>query len=349
MRTAITVDPYIPVPPTLYGGIERIVDIVVRGLVARGHEVVLFAHPDSRTGGEIVPYGAPPHFGWRPRLVELRQVGSGLWRRRHEIDVVLSWGRLAALLPILPLRRLPKIQRYCRAGVPWKSVEIAVRIAGESIVFAGASARLYRDRPRKDRFGGHWRTIHDGVEIAKYEFAPSVRRDAPLVFLGRLEFVKGVHNAIAIAKGAKRKLIIAGNKVENPDAAQYFSQWIAPHLDGEQIVWVGQVDDAQKSSLLGSAAALLMPIEWEEPFGIVMAEALACGTPVVGFARGSVPEVVRDGVNGYLCHTVDEAVAAVGRLDRLDRAAVRSDCEARFSDTVVVDAYELLCREVLNR
>jgi glycosyltransferase involved in cell wall biosynthesis len=349
MRVAITVDPYLPVPPRLYGGIERVVDIVVRGFIARGHDVVLFAHPDSRTGGTLVPYGAPPHFGWRSRLVELKQVGWGLWRRRHEVDIVVSWGRLAALAPILPLRRLPKIQRYCRDRVPWASVELAVRLSGESIVFAGASASVYRDRPRKDRFGGCWRTIHDGVEMAKYEFVSSVRSDAPLVFLGRLEFVKGAHNAIAIARGAKRRLIIAGNKVDGPAGARYFDERIAPYLDEEKITWTGEVDDGQKNSFLGEAAALLMPVEWEEPFGIVMAEALACGTPVIGFARGSLPEVLRDGVNGYLCHTVDEAVAAVTRLSGIDRAVVRSDCENRFGDQVVVDAYERLCREALAR
>ena len=349
MRIAVTVDPYLPVPPTLYGGIERVVDMVVRGLAARGHRILLFAHPESRTAGELVPYGVPPHFGWRPRLGELRQVGRQLWRRRRDVDVVLSWGRLAALLPILPRRRLPKIQRYCRAGVPWRSVETAVRLAGESIVFAGASGRVYDRRPRTDRYGGRWRTVYDGVEVAKYEFRAAVADDAPLMFLGRLESIKGAHNAIAIARGAARRLVIAGNRVESPEAGRYFDTRVAPHLDGKEIAWVGPVDDAQKACLLGSAAALLMPIEWEEPFGVVMAEALACGTPVIGFDRGSIPEVVRDGVTGFVCASIDEAVAAVRHLDRIDRAAVRADCEARFGDRVVVDAYERLCQEMVER
>src|SRR5262245_1766269 len=106
MRVAVTVDPYLPVPPETYGGIERVVDVVVRGLARRGHDVVLFAHPGSRTAGRLVGYGAPPHWGLVPRLAELRQVGAGLWTRRRATDVVLSWGRLAALLPILPVRRL---------------------------------------------------------------------------------------------------------------------------------------------------------------------------------------------------------------------------------------------------
>jgi glycosyltransferase involved in cell wall biosynthesis len=109
------------------------------------------------------------------------------------------------------------------------------------------------------------------------------------------------------------------------------------------------VDDAQKNRLLGEAAALLMPIAWEEPFGIVMAEAFACGTPVIAFARGSVPEVVRAGVNGFTCRSVEEAIAAVGLLAGIDRAAVRADCEARFAGPVVEDAYESLYHELLDR
>jgi glycosyltransferase involved in cell wall biosynthesis len=349
MRIAVTVDPYIPVPPTLYGGIERVVDMVVRGLVARGHQVILFAHPRSRTAGDLLPYGMPPHVGWWRRIAELEQVGRGLWSRRRTIDVVLSWGRLAALSPILPLRRLPKIQRYCRERVPWRSVEIAVRLAGDSIVFAGASDSVSRHRPRTDRYGGRWRTVYDGVEIARYEFRPFVGDDAPLMFLGRLESIKGVHHAIAIARATSRRLVIAGNRVESPEAGRYFDQQVAPHLDGKEITWVGPVADARKSALLGSAAALLMLVEWEEPFGIVMAEALACGTPVIGLTRGSIPEVVRDGVSGYLCASLEEAVAAVRRLPLIDRAAVRADCEARFSDAVIVEAYERLCREMLGR
>src|SRR5437773_5319669 len=139
LRIAVTADPYIPVPPVLYGGIERVVDFVVRGLVERGHHVTLFAHPESRTPAGLIGYGAPPHSGWRSRFTEVRQLSQELWRRRRSIDVVLSWGRMAALLPILPLRRLAKIQRYCRDAVPWNSVKRAVQVGHTSIRFVGAS------------------------------------------------------------------------------------------------------------------------------------------------------------------------------------------------------------------
>lgn len=345
MRIAITADPYHPVPPKLYGGIERVVDVLARGLVERGHDVTLFAHPASRTAGTLIPYGCAPHTGLGRRLVELYQVGTGLWRRRSGIDVIHSFGRLRALAPVLPLRALPKIQSYQRE-VPWGGVRAAVALAGDSLHFTGCSTSLYRDRPRLGRFGGRWRTVFNGVDAASYAFVARVPREAPLVFLGRLERIKGAHHAIRIARAAGRRLILAGNRVSAGSGGDYFEREIAPHVDGVRVTYAGSVDDARKDSLLGSAAALLMPVEWEEPFGIVMAEALACGTPVIGFARGSVPEVIRDGVNGYLCSTVDDAVAAVGRLSGIDRAAVRADFEARFSGPAIVAAYERLYAEV---
>ncbi|HXQ21107.1 MAG TPA: glycosyltransferase [Candidatus Acidoferrales bacterium] len=348
MRVVLTVDPYVPVPPQLYGGIERVVDFLVRGLVARGHAVTLLAHPESRTTATLVPYGSPPHTGWTPRLAELWQVGSRLWSRRHDFDLVHSFGRLAALVPLLPLRRLPKIQSYQRDGIPWRNVATAVRLAGNSIRFTGCSSNMYRELSVHGAAGGRWCTIYNGVDIGKYTFVHNVAADGPLVFLGRLERVKGVHHAIAIAQAAGKRLVIAGNRVETGANAGYFEQQIAPFIDGETVSYVGPVDDAAKNRLLGSSIALLMPVEWEEPFGIVMVEAMACGTPVIGFSRGSLPEVIRDGVNGYLCQRPLDAAAAVCRLRSIDRARVRADCEERFGDTAIVSAYERLYREMLG-
>lgn len=344
LRVAVTVDPYLPVPPALYGGIERVVDFLVRGLAERGHEVLLFAHAASSAPATLVPYGVPPHRGAVPRLRELGQLGGGLLRRAAMFDVVHSFGRLAALLPVLPLRGLPKVQSYQRDSVPWYSVALANRLAGPSLLFTGCSSSVYAAKPAVG--GGAWRTVFNGVDLAKYRPTPAVPPDAPLVFLGRLERIKGAHSAIAIASAAGRRLVIAGNTVTDGSDAGYFETEIAPHLDGDRVRYVGPVNDQQKNALLGEAAALLMPIEWEEPFGIVMAEALACGTPVIGFARGSVPEVVRDGVNGFACPDVPEAVAAVGRLGEIDRLATRQDCEARFGSEVLVDQYEALYYEL---
>ena len=348
MRICITVDPYLPVPPTHYGGIERVVDLLVRELVRRGHDVTLVAHPDSRTPARLIPYGVAPHVGRVARARELVQVGAALLSERTRLDVIHSFGRLAALLPTLPFRHLPKIQTYERDGVPWTGVRRAIRLAGPSVTFTACSTSVYRDRP-PDVSAEEWHTIFNGVDVARYTFQPVVAPDAPLMFLGRLDPIKGAHHAIAIARAAGRKLILAGNRVTVGPDAGYFEASIAPHLDGDNVRYVGEVDDAAKDVLLGAAAALLMPIDWEEPFGIVMAEACACGTPLVAFARGSVPEVVRPGVNGLMCRTVDEAVAAVAALSTIDRRAVRADCEGRFSAAVIVDQYEALYRSMRDR
>ncbi len=345
LRIAITVDPYLPVPPKFYGGIERVVDFLVRGLVSRGHRVTLYAHPDSTAAGTHVPYGAPPHTGHWLRAKELWQLGSKLWLRRHQFDLIHSFGRLAALLPVLPNRELPKIQSYQRE-VPWRGVAKAVRVAGASIRFTACSSSMHQQQGDQRLRRGEWRTIYNGVDLAKYDFVSNVDGDAPLAFLGRLEPIKGAHNAIAIARAAKRRLVIAGNEVAS--SADYFRREIAPFLDGEQIMYVGPVNDKAKSALLGSCAALLMPIEWDEPFGIVMAEALACGTPIIGFARGSVPEVVADRISGFVCRDTQEAAAAVDRLSSLDRKLVRRSCEERFSSDVIVRTYESLYCEMIG-
>ena len=331
MRIAVTVDPYIAIPPRHYGGIERVVDFLVRGLLARGHEVTLFAHPDSRTESALVPYGAPPHVGRLSGAQELWQVGSELYRLRDGIDLVHSFGRLAALLPILPLRSIAKLQTYQRDVLPRKGIKRAVAFAGASLKFTACSTQMYSSQS----FVGEWTTVFNGVDLDKYSFAPTVAPDAPLVFLGRVEHIKGTHNAIAIAKAARRRLLIAGNISDR----SYFDSVVAPEIDDDTIRYLGPIDDAQKNDLLGGAAALLMAIEWEEPFGIVMVEAMACGTPVIGFARGSVREVVRDGVNGFVVSDVRDGVTAVAKLPTLRREAVRRDAEERFSADVIVSDY----------
>jgi len=348
LHVLITVDPYIPVPPVLYGGIERMIGMHVSELRRRGHDVTLVAHPDSKADAQLIPYGRPPHFGPVIRAQELWQVGSVLWRLRNDVDVVHSFGRLAAMLPILPLRRLPKVHSYQR-DIPWTSVSRAARLAGPSIVFSGCSESIYRDRPAAPVNTGDWRTIPNGVDTSLYTPTKSVPADAPLVFLGRLDPIKGAHHAIAIARLAGRRLIIAGNKVTAGPDAGYFDAEIAPHIDGDRVQYIGTVNDEQKNTLLGGAAAFLMPIDWEEPFGIVMAEAMACGTPIIGFRRGSIPDIVREGVNGYSCLTVEEAAAAVAKIPRIDRCAVRADCEARYEWRVIADTYEALYFEVMER
>ena len=332
MHVALTADPMIPVPPVHYGGIERIVDMLARGLDARGHRVTLYAHRDSDTAGRLVPYR-----GERPGhpVDVVRNTASIARLLAKPPDMVHSFGRLATLLPLLPTS-VPKVMSYQREPT-LRQVRRAVRLARRGTMsFTGCAEHI----AAKMRPYAPSTAIFNGVPLDTFAFRDGVADDAPLVFLGRIERIKGTHTAIDISEQSGRRLVIAGNISDQA----YFDDFVQPRLS-DRVVYVGPVDDGQKNDLLGRALAFLMPIEWEEPFGIVMAEALACGTPVVGTPRGSVPEVVMEGVTGFVRESVGALAEAVGRVPELDRAACRADCEARFSDRAVVDAYEALYRE----
>ncbi|NOT55742.1 MAG: glycosyltransferase [Deltaproteobacteria bacterium] len=336
LRILMTVDPEIPVPPHQYGGIERIVDMVVRGLLEHGHDVSLLAHPASTTPARLVPYRGQRSGSLVDAVRNMLQVWQCA-RALPRVSVIHSFGRLAYLLPVLPLP-VVKVQSYQRHITP-RSVRLGRELGRQSLYFTACS-RACRDTAGSP--GGLWTIIPNGVPLASYTFRATVPDDAPLVFLGRVERIKGAHTAIEVARRTGRRLVIAGNRATSGPESTYFEREIAPACDGMIIRYVGPVTDAQKNDLLGQAAALLFPIEWEEPFGIVMAEALACGTPVLAFLRGAVNEVVEHGVNGFCCASVDALVDAVAELDAIDRRQCRAACEARFSDEVIVRQYERL-------
>lgn len=332
MRILLTADPMIPVPPVHYGGIERIVDMLITGYVKRGHEVLLLGHPDSSPGCSVLAWpGEDVHAKWDTarNILTVRKAVSSF-----DPDIVHSFGRLAYLSGILR-SELPKVMSYQREPAIGQIAK-AVRIArGGTLTFTGCAEHI----AAKIRPVAPSEAVFNGVPLKTYTFQPKVEDDAPLVFLGRIEPIKGTRLAIEVAKRTGRRLVIAGNVSDEGGGEKYFEEEVAPHLDGDRIQYVGPVNDEQKNKLLGSSAAFLMPIQWEEPFGIVMAEALACGTPVIGTQRGSVPEVVIEGKTGFVCDGVDALVAAVNRIDQLDRRTCRQDCEARFSDTAIVEAY----------
>jgi glycosyltransferase involved in cell wall biosynthesis len=337
MRIALTADPELPVPPRQYGGIERIVDMLARGLVARGHEVTVFAHADSATAGRLIPW---PGRTSRSVLDCSRNAAT----LAHHVlagkfDLVHSFSRVAYLSPILPLP-IPKLMTYQRQISP-RSVRLGQTLSRGTLWFSAISRSMMQDVEEI----GTWRLVFNGVPLATYEYRPDPGLGAPLVFLGRVEEIKGAHLAIEIAKRVGVPLVIAGNVPS--EHQRWFDRKIAPHLDGERVSYVGPVNDAQKNKLLGRALALLMPILWEEPFGIVMAEAMACGTPVLGLARGAVPEVVDHGVTGFLSDDLDGLVRAVARLDEIDRASCRARVERFFSETAVVEAYLAVYRDML--
>lgn len=329
MRIALTADPELPVPPRLYGGIERIIDMLARGLVARGHEVTLFAHPDSESAGRLV--------SWHGRAAQSKAdtVKNATTLSRHVIgggyDVVHSFSRIAYLTPILPLA-VPKIMTYQRAISP-RTVALGYALSRGTLSFTAISEWMMESV----KHVGRWTMIPNGVPLETYTFIPKVPSDAPLVFLGRLEEIKGPHLAIEVAKRTGQNLVIAGNIPQGKET--WVRESVLAHVDDRQIRYIGPVDDNQKNELLGQAKAFLMPILWDEPFGIVMAEAMACGTPVLGLNRGAVPEVVEDGVTGFVRDDLDALVAATNRITDLSRPACRTRVQRYYSSDAIVSAY----------
>jgi glycosyltransferase involved in cell wall biosynthesis len=333
LRILLTADPMIPVPPRLYGGIERIVDGLLRALCAEGHEVALLAHADSTAS-------AATRFSWavaepRSALHHVRNaLALDLAMRRFRPQVLHSFSRLAYLGRWLRTR-VPKVMSYQRLPTR-RVVRAAGLLAGSSLQFTGCSEFIARLGANA---GGCWHAIPNFVDLTRFDYRSQVADDAPLVFLSRIERVKGAHTAIEIARRAGRRLVIAGNRVESPIGAEYFRTEIAPQIDDDRIRYVGAVDDAQKNSLLGSAAAMLLPLEWDEPFGIVMAEALACGTPVIVFRRGAAAEIVRDRVDGFVVDDAKSATAAVLALTQIRRSDCRQRVESCFTSSVVARRY----------
>jgi glycosyltransferase involved in cell wall biosynthesis len=334
MRILLTVDPEIPVPPITYGGIERIADMLVRALMKAGHEVSLIARKGSTCPANRL-------FVWpgersQSMLDTLRNTLCLAHAvRTVQPDVIHSFSRLAYLLPHLRGKR-PVVMSYQREP-SLRTVGLASRLAAPGVLtFTGCSEYI---AGRGRRAGGRWQAIPNFADTDQLTFRQSVASDAPLVFLSRVESIKGADLAIAIARRSGVRLVIAGNHADAGPEADYWRRQIAPEIGRDGIEYVGPVDDTQKAELLGQARAMLVPIQWNEPFGIVFAEALACGTPVISCPRGALPEIVRHGSEGFLVETVEEGCEAVRRLDEIDRAACRDRAERHFSVRAVVGRY----------
>jgi glycosyltransferase involved in cell wall biosynthesis len=338
VRILLVMDPFIKVPPDHYGGIERVVGDLADGLTESGHDVTLWAAPGSRVNGHVEPYGREGEWTRWSNVRNTLTLASRFLTRGTGFDVVHNFGRLAYLAPVLA-RDLPKVQTYMRTVNP-ANMATARRLGARRLHYTAVSAAI-RDTGRPG--GGEWSVIYNCAAPSRYPFVGDTDAvTAPLVFLGRLDKIKGAHHAIAVARGLQRRLVIAGNISPYTHEQEYFEREIKPLIDGTLVSYIGPVDDAQKRALLGGAAALLMPIEWEEPFPVVLPEAMLCGTPLIAFRRGGVPEGIDHGRTGFLCDTPEEMAALVGRLPQIDRAAVRAEAERRFSDTAVVGEYERL-------
>jgi glycosyltransferase involved in cell wall biosynthesis len=336
------VDPEIPLPPKLYGGIERIVAGLIQELRSRGHEIGLLANPASEITADF--FAGWPGGKSQKRADTVRNtLALSRAAKKFRPDLIHSFARLMYLLPLLP-RRITKIMSYQR-GPGGRQIRIADKLGQGSLAFTGCSEYITSlGRP----FASDWTAIPNFVNTDFLRFQPTVSRRASLVFLSRFEGIKGAHTAIALARASGRRLILAGNRVNHSEGQAYWKREILPWLNRDGIEYVGPVNDEQKRDLLASAAALVVPIEWDEPFGIVFAEALACGTPVISCPRGALPEIVTSGEHGFLVRNFEEGLAAIGRLGEINRLDCRQQAEKRFSRQVVVDQYEKLYSRLVS-
>ena len=342
MRVAMIAPPWFPVPPTAYGGTEAVVALLADGLVHRGVDVTLFASGDSRTRARLeFVHATARSVDIGQMAAELEHVlaclGSG-----DEFDLIHDHSGLLALT-VAASTRTPFVHTahgpmLGRSGVLYSS---AIRFNPAASLISLTQAQR-RAAPRLPWVAN----CPNAIEVERFPFRAG--HDGYVAFLGRMSPEKGAGDACVIARRAGVELRIAA-KCREPAERAYFEAHVAPHL-GHGVEYLGELGHEEKGVLLRDAQALLAPIDWEEPFGLVFAEAAACGTPVVATRRGSVPEVVVDGVTGVVRETVGELPAALELVDALDPHAIRRHAEQHFAPERMVSdylaAYSLVLRDV---
>ena len=341
MRIAQVAPLFESVPPRLYGGTERVVSCLTEELVRRGHDVTLFASGDSRTAATLVPVvERAMRYGSDTRdllAVEFTRELGMVFSRATDFDVIHCHVDYLAF-PFGALSRTPTVHTiHGRLDLP-HLVPLYQQFSTVPLVSISMAQRA-----PLEPLGVRWvATVHHGLPTERYAFAAQDK--GYLAFLGRLSPEKQPDMAIEIARRVGLPLKIAA-KIDAVDR-EYFDRTVAPLLDDPLVEFLGEIGDDDKAEFLGGARALLFPIDWPEPFGLVMIEAMACGTPVVARPCGSVPEVVVHGRTGFLGSSLIELVDAVKRIDEIDRAACRRHVEERFSVGRMAQDYEAVYRRL---
>jgi glycosyltransferase involved in cell wall biosynthesis len=341
MRIAQVAPLWERIPPPAYGGTELIVSLLTDELVRRGHEVTLFATHDSTTLAHLIP-GCEE--GLRLQDISLPEYAvyeqmqlSKAFSQAKEFDVIHSHMDYAAL-PYAKFCQTPVVHTLHGIFTPLVE-QIFAQHRVQNFISISQSQR------RHDLELNYIATVYNAIATDTYEYYPTPSEPSYLAFLGRMSKEKGPHLAIDIAKRTGLPLKMAG-KIDF-DNRKFFEQEVAPHIDGDQITFLGEVDHGTKNELMGRAIATLFPIIWQEPFGLVMAESMACGTPVIAMRMGSAPEVIVEGKTGFLCDEVDDCIAAVAKVADLNRQDCRRHVEAQFSPQHMVDGYEAVYRQVM--
>ncbi len=321
------------VPPTLYGGTERIVSYLTEALVSQGHEVTLFASGGSRTSAQLVASTPQPL-----RLAQIRDPSPynvlqlEHVRQRIEDFDILHFHTDHTHFPMVRELAAPAVTTM-HGRLDFPELPPLFREFEEAPL---VSISAHQRRPLAANFVA---TVPHGLPRDLYSLSCEAK-GGYLAFLGRICADKGPVTAIEIARRTGTKLKIAA-KVDRADE-EYFKTAVQPLLRQPHVEFIGEIGEDQKGAFLGGAKALLFPIEWPEPFGLVMIEAMACGTPVIAYRRGSVPEIIEHGSSGFIVDSLDEAVVAVAAVDALDRATVRRCFDLRFTSDTMARSYLML-------
>ncbi|MGK6321027.1 glycosyltransferase family 4 protein [Sphingomonas sp. DT-204] len=323
-------------PPRAYGPWELATSLLTEALVARGVDVTLFATADSLTAGRleaVAPRGYSEDPTLDAKVQEILHIAN-LFERAGEFDLIHNQ---ADFMPLAFSRLVATPMVTTIHGFSSERIVPAYRRYDDRVAYVAISEA---DRHPDLSYAA---TIHHGIRIEDFAFDPVGGPD--LVFFGRIHPDKGAAEAIRAARASGHRLRMAGIVQDQG----YHEREVAPFIDGDRVNHLGVVGGADRARTLGQAKALLHLIGFEEPFGLSVVEALACGTPVIAYPRGSMPELIEDGVTGFLVRDLDEAVAAIGRIGEIDRAACRRAAEARFSVNRMADEYLALYRRILGK
>ncbi len=347
MKIAIVSPVMVPVPPKKYGGIELIIDELARGLATKGHKVTVFCcggstiEQEGITRFETSPYPTSEHIE-ENRKWELNQMLTILGRQ-HEFDVihfnyepaVFRFNIDGIVVNLLDFFTVPVTLTFHNTTSIQDNIDYyrnKLSLHRHEMIFVSENQR------RPVEFFPKTKVVYNAIPIEDFPFES--KKENYMLFLGRITPFKGILEAITVAQKTNIPLVIVA-KVDSVDK-EFYEKEVKDKIDGELIHYVGEADFAGKTEYLKKAKCLLFPILWEEPFGLVMAEALVCGTPVVAFRRGSVPEIIQDGVNGFIVDNVDEMIEAVGKTKAISAEKCRESVEGRFSVERMVNEYEAI-------
>jgi glycosyltransferase involved in cell wall biosynthesis len=344
LRIAVLAPPWIPVPPPAYGGIEAVVDLLCEVLVARGHDVTLFAAPGSRSAARVTSPLEAAHPD---------EIGSSLRESDH---VASAWDEI----DLAGQHRNPFDVVHDHSG--YTALAMADRVSAPVVhtmhgPFDQMTDHFYQRHGHKARLVAISRSqaesapagvlVGDVVPnpIAVDRWPLRTEKQDYLLWVGRMHPTKGAHRAIKAARLAGRRLMLAGPI--QPGQEKYYEEFVEPHIDGCAVHYIGEVGGRAKQELFANAAGFLMPVRWREPFGMVMVEALACGTPVIAFPAGAASEIVLDGQNGFLVANETEMALAVKRLGSIDPTRCRASVADRYDVSVAVTGYERAYRRAI--